>query len=35
MSKLIYAKTRAGFETAYPDKTSIDKSIAFIEDGYI
>jgi hypothetical protein len=33
MAKLIYAKTRTGFNTAYPDKAPIDKSIAFIEDG--
>ena len=35
MAKLIYAKSRAGFDTAYTDKTSIDKSIAFIEDGWL
>ena len=35
MAKLIYAKTRTGFNTAYPDKAPIDKSIAFIEDGWI
>ncbi len=35
MAKLIYAKTRAGFDSAYADKMAIDKSIAFIEDGWI
>lgn len=35
MAKLIYAKTRAGFDTAYANKLAIDKSIAFIEDGWI
>lgn len=35
MAKLIYAKTRTGFDTAYTDKLAIDKSIAFIEDGWI
>ena len=35
MAKLIYAKTRAGFDTAYTNKSAIDKSIAFIEDGWI
>lgn len=35
MSKLIYAKSKAGFESAFADKSTIDKSIAFIEDGYI
>lgn len=35
MAKLIYAKSRAGFDLAYSDKTSIDKSIAFLEDGWI
>jgi len=33
MAKLIYAKSRVGFDLAYADKTSIDKSIAFLEDG--
>ena len=35
MAKLIYAKSRVGFDLAYADKTSIDKSIAFLEDGWI
>jgi hypothetical protein len=35
MSKLIYAKSKAGFETAYPDKTAIQNSIVFLEDGYL
>lgn len=36
MSKLIYAKSKAGFESAFgTNLESIDKSIAFIEDGYI
>ena len=34
MSKLIYAKTKANFNTAFPDKVGIDKSLAFIEEGY-
>lgn len=34
MSKLIYAKTKANFNTAYPTKTVIDKSLAFIEEGF-
>jgi hypothetical protein len=35
MSKLIYAKSKAGFETAFTDKTAIQKSIVFMEDGYL
>jgi len=35
MSKLIYAKSKAGFETAYPTKDTIQKSIVFTEDGYL
>ncbi len=35
MSKLIYSKTKAGFEAAFPDKTTIQKSIVFMEDGYL
>jgi hypothetical protein len=35
MSKLIYSKTKAGFEAAFPDKTAIQRSIVFMEDGYL
>ena len=38
MSKLIYAKSKAGFEVAFPDRTSanpIYNSVVFTEDGYL
>ena len=40
MSKLIYAKSQAVFETAYPAAArastgAIYRSIAFLEDGYL
>lgn len=35
MSKLIYAKSKAGFNLAYADKSPIHKSIVFMEDGYL
>ena len=38
MSKLIYAKSKSGFETAFSDLTTtspIYRSIAFTEDGYL
>lgn len=34
MSKLIYSQTLAGFNTAFPDKNVIDKSLVFIDEGY-
>ena len=35
MAKLIYAKSKAGFNSAKPNLPNVDKSLAFMEDGWM